>query len=148
MDRIVRAAAVYVFLWLVFRLLGRRALSQVSTFDFILFLIISETLQQAMVGDDHSLTGSVLMIVTFVVIDVALSFVKRAHPLADKLLDGLPCVLVEDGVVLPERLRKTRMTKGDILVAARQSQGLVRIEQIKYAILEQSGSISIIPFEP
>jgi uncharacterized membrane protein YcaP (DUF421 family) len=145
MDAILRGAAIYIFLLLVFRLTGKRALAQITTFDFVLLLIISETTQQALVGKDYSLTGAALLIMTLVVLDLALSLVKQRSHWFQRLTEGAPLVILENGKPLKERMSKLRIDEGDILQAARESQGLERLEQIKYAVLERSGGITVIP---
>ncbi len=145
MSSILRALSIYVFLLVVFRLMGKRSLAQITTFDFVLLLIIGEATQQALLGDDFSVTNAFLVILTLVTAEIGLSLVKRRSPHMDKLLDGVPLVLVEDGHVIRERLEKCRVDIGDILDAARKLQGLERMDQIKYAVLERSGGITIIP---
>ena len=148
MDPVVRAAVTYFVVWLIFRISGKRSLSQVSTFDFVLLLIISETTQAALVDDDNSVTNSVLLIATFFGIELVLSFVKQWMPRADQILDSSPLLLVADGRLLQEPLAKERVSKEDILEAARHWRGLERLDQIKYAVLELNGEISIIPRDP
>lgn len=145
MDAVLRAAAVYVFVLVVMRIAGRRTLSQMTPFDFVLLLIIGEATQQALLGDDFSMTNAFIVIATLVTADIGLSLVKGGVPFVGKILDGVPTLLVENGVPLRQRMRKARVDEYDILQAARQSQGLERMEQIKYAVLEISGSISIVP---
>lgn len=145
MDSVLRAASIYLILMILFRIMGTRALAQITTFDFILLLIISETTQQAMVGQDFSLTNAVLAIVTLVMLDLGLSLLKSKFPNLEKWLEGLPLVIVENGVPLKERMQRARVDESDVLAAARETQGLERMEQIKYAVLERSGGISIIP---
>lgn len=145
MDSVIRAASVYLILMILFRIMGTRALAQITTFDFILLLIISETTQQAMVGQDFSLTNAFLAIVTLVMLDLGLSLLKNKFPNLEKWLEGLPLVIVENGVPLKDRMERARVDESDVLAAARETQGLERMEQIKYAVLERSGGISIIP---
>jgi uncharacterized membrane protein YcaP (DUF421 family) len=145
MDLVLRSAAVYLFLLLLVRLTGQRTLSELSTFDFILLLIVSEAVQNALVDDDHSLVSGMIVVLTLVLLDLALSMAKRRWGRAEELAEGAPVVLVEHGKVLQDRLRKTLVTEDDILQSARVSQGLERMEQIKYAVLETSGGISVIP---
>jgi len=121
-------------------------LAEITTFDFILLLIVSETTQNALSGTDYSITNSLLPIVTLVGIDVGLSLVKQYWPTVDKIIDGVPLIL-EDGRPHAERMAKSRVDEADILAAARRSQGLERLDQIKYAVLERDGGISIIPAE-
>ena len=145
MDAVLRGLTVYVFLLVIFRVSGRRTLSQVTTFDFVLLLIIAETTQQALLGDDYSITNAVLLIVTLMGIDILLSVLKQVSPSADKLLEGVPVVIVEHGEPLLERMNKSRVDIDDVLSAARELQGLERMDQIKYAVLERNGGITIIP---
>src|SRR5690606_6181492 len=126
------------------RISGQRSLGQVTTFDFVLLLIIAETTQQALLGDDYSLTSAFLLIVVLLSIDIALSLLKRHSPGIDRLLEGLPLVIVEDGKPLRERMTRARVDDEDILSAARTLQGLERMEDIKYAVLARNGGISII----
>jgi uncharacterized membrane protein YcaP (DUF421 family) len=147
MDAVFRGAAMYFFLLLIFRLSGKRTMAQATTFDLILLLIISEATQQAMLGEDFSVTNGFLLILTLVTLDIGLSLWKRRSPRADKIMDGLPLVLVKDGQPLEERMSKSRVDEQEILQAARELQGIERMEQIKYAVLEQGGAISIVPRE-
>ncbi len=145
MESVLRAIAVYVFLLLVFRIAGKRSLAETTTFDLVLLLIFSEALQQAMLDDDNSLTNGFLVIVTLIGIDILLSVLKQRSPGLDRWLDDVPLVVVEDGKPLKDRMAKARIDESDVLTAARLLQGLERMDQIKYAVLERSGGISIIP---
>jgi uncharacterized membrane protein YcaP (DUF421 family) len=145
MEAIVRAAAIYLLLLILFRLAGKRSISQITTFDFVLLLIISEATQQAMITNDFSITNALLVIITLIGIDIGMSLLKQRSERIEKLVDGIPLVIVEDGKVLKDRMKRARVDEDDILTAARELQGLERMEQIKYAVLERSGGISIIP---
>ncbi|HZM33932.1 MAG TPA: YetF domain-containing protein [Burkholderiales bacterium] len=145
MDMVLRALAVYLFLLVVLRLSGKRALSQVTTFDFVLLLIVAEATQQALLGEDFSVTNAVVVIVTLVFIDIALSMIKQRRPRVAQVLEDVPLVLVEEGRPLRERMDKVQVDDADILSAARELQGLERMEQIKYAVLERHGGITIVP---
>ncbi|HEY9809831.1 MAG TPA: YetF domain-containing protein [Halomicronema sp.] len=145
MYSILKAIIIYFFLLITFRLGGKRSLAQITTFDFVLVIIISETIQNAMVGEDYSLTNAFLLIITMVAIDVSISIIKERWPFIEKLVDGVPLIILEDGRPLKERMKKARVGEDDIMQAARELQGLERMEQIKYAVLERSGSITIIP---
>ncbi|EIU3402562.1 DUF421 domain-containing protein [Pseudomonas aeruginosa] len=144
MDSILRAAALYLVLLVLFRIAGRRSLTDITTFDLLL-MIIGEATQQALLGDDFSLVNAVLVIITLIVIDVGLSLLKLRHPKLDTLIEGSPTLIVEYGRPLHARLAEARLREEDILLAARETQGLERMEQIRFAILEKNGKISIIP---
>ncbi len=145
MDSVLRATAIYIFLLLIFRIAGRRTLAQMTNFDLLLLLLTGEATQQGLLGNDYSLTNAFLVILTLIGLDVGLSLWKQRSPQLDKLVDGVPMVIVEDGRPLKDRMDKARVDESDILTAARVLQGLERMEQIKYAVLERSGGISIIP---
>jgi uncharacterized membrane protein YcaP (DUF421 family) len=145
MDAIIRGFVMYFILLILFRIAGRRTLGQMTNFDFVLLLIISEATQNAMIGDDYSVTNGVLVILTLVGIDIALSLLKQRFPVAERHLEGLPLVLVEQGRPLKELRYRARVDEQDILSSAREKHGLERMDQIKYAVLETNGGISIIP---
>ena len=145
MDSILRGAVVYVVLLILFRISGKRSLAQITTFDFVLLLIIAEAIQQAMIDADDSMTNAFLIVVTLLGLDISLSLLKGHSQLLEKLVDDVPLVIVEDGRPLKDRMDKARVDESDILQSARELQGLERMDQIKYAVLERSGGISIVP---
>ncbi|MBN2977422.1 hypothetical protein BFW88_10640 [Pseudomonas fluorescens] len=147
MDSVLRAAAIYLMLLVLFKIAGRRSLAELTTFDLVLLMVIGEATQQALLGEDFSLTNAILVIVTLIAIDIGFSLVKQRSRWFARLLDGGPTIVVEHGRVLVERLKQARLDESDILEAARSAQGIVEIEQIKFAILERNGKISVIPFE-
>jgi uncharacterized membrane protein YcaP (DUF421 family) len=145
MESVLRGAAVYFFLLVVLRLVGRRALSEITTFDFVLVLIIGEATQQALLGEDFSATNAFLVILTLVVIDLLMTVLQERFPAFERAVTGVPVIVVVDGRPLRELMRKARIDDKDVMEAARQSHGLDRMEQIKYAVLERHGGISIVP---
>jgi uncharacterized membrane protein YcaP (DUF421 family) len=145
MDAVFRAAAIYFFLLVIFRIAGARTLAQMTTFDFVLLLIVAEATQQGLIGDDFSLTQAMLIIITLIGIDIGLSLLKEKLPWLDKWMEGTPLIIVQDGKPLQERLKGARVDESDVLAAARELQGLERMDQIKFAVLERTGEISIIP---
>jgi uncharacterized membrane protein YcaP (DUF421 family) len=147
MESVIRGAAVYLILLVIMRLSGRRTLAQMTPFDFILLLIIAETTQQALLGDDFSITNAVVLIVTLIGIDIGLSYIKRWSPVMAKLLEGVPTVLIRNGKVDQHALERARVEMSDIMVSARQNQGLENADQVKHAVLETDSGISVIPKE-
>ncbi len=145
MDAIVRGLVVYLFLMILFRIAGRRTLGSITNFDFVLLLIISEATQNAMIGNDYSVTNGFLVILTLVGLDIVLSYMKQRFPAMERYLDGLPLILVDQGRPLKDLMYRVRVDEQDILAAAREKHGLERMDQIKYAILETNGMISIVP---
>ena len=145
MESVIRGAAIYLILLLVMRLSGRRTLSEATAFDFVLLLIIAETTQQALLGDDFSITNAVVLFVTLIVIDIGLSELKLWSPRANKLLQGVPTVIVRNGRVDRHALSRSRMTEDDIRTAARQKQGLANLDEVEHAVLETDSGISVVP---
>lgn len=145
MDAVLRALAVYLFLLVVFRIAGRRTMMELTSFDLVLLLILSEATQNAMIGEDFSVTNACLVILTLVGVDILFSHFKHRSSLLERWLDGVPMIIVENGRPLKELMDKARIDEDDVMTSARASHGLERMEQIKYAVLECSGGISIIP---
>jgi uncharacterized membrane protein YcaP (DUF421 family) len=148
MEAVVRGLSVYFFLLTVFRISGKQTLSQMTSFDLVLLLIISETTQQAMVDNDHSITNGFLLIVTLIGTTIVLAALKQFFPRLEVVLDGQAVIVVDKGQLVHRVMQKSRVDEEDILSAARKQQGLERLDQIKYAILERDGTISIIEKDP
>ena len=147
MDSILRALAVYAFLLVVFRITGKRSLAQITTFDAVLLLIVSEAVQQALIDGDESMTNAFLLVITLLGADIVMSVVTLRSGRVDKLLNDVPLLLIEDGTVHDDRLKKSRVSLDDILEHARELRGLERVDQIKYAVLERNGGVTIVPKE-
>jgi uncharacterized membrane protein YcaP (DUF421 family) len=145
---VARAAAVYAFLLVVFRVAGHRSMAQVTTFDLILVLIIGDATQQALVGDDYRISTGLVVVSTLVVIDIALGRAKQHWPAVDAVLDGLPLPLIVAGSARRNQMAGEGVTMDDVLTAARAHHGLSRMDQVEHAVLEQDGGISIVPAQP
>ena len=145
MESVLRGTAIYLVLLVILRLSGRRTLAQATPFDFVLLLIVAETTQQALLGDDFSVTNAVVLIVTLFTMDIAMSLLKKWSPWLARFMDGTPSVLVAKGVPDWEAMRRARVDLPEILSAARRAHGLRRLDDIDFAVLERSGGISIIP---
>jgi len=148
MDSVLRALAMYLALMVLFKIAGRRSLAELTTFDFVLLMIIGEATQQALLGDDFSLTNAFLVIITLIAIDVGFSLLKQRSRWVSRLIDGEPTIIVENGKLLHRRLRHARLVEADVMEAARSSQGIETIDQIKFAIIERNGKISVIRQDP
>jgi len=147
MNPVIRGIIVYVFLLLILRIMGKRSLSETTTFDLIVLLIISEVTQQAMIGRDESLTGAAILITTLLGMDLLFTLLKRPFKLFEKVVEGTPLIIVDRGKPLKERMNKIKVDESDVMQAARSKQGIEKMEQVKYAVLEKDGTISVIPFE-
>jgi uncharacterized membrane protein YcaP (DUF421 family) len=145
MDSVIKATVVFFVLWAILRVSGRRTLGEMTAFDFVLFLIIGGSTQRAITGQDYSLTNALLLVATFVTLDIGLSIVELKWPASRPILNAMPMILVDNGYLMTQRMRRARITEDNILEAARRLHGLERMEQIKFAILEATGEISIVP---
>jgi uncharacterized membrane protein YcaP (DUF421 family) len=145
MESVLRAAAVYVFVLVVFRISGKRSMSQITTFDFILLLIIGEATQQALLGNDFSIANASVTIATLMTLELGFSKAEGRWPSFGRVVGSLPVILVEDGKLIESAAKQEGVTAAEILEAGREKHGLERMEQVKYAILERHGGISVIP---
>jgi uncharacterized membrane protein YcaP (DUF421 family) len=139
---------IYVLLVVIFRLTGKRSIGEITTFDFLLLLVVSEAVSSALLANDTSVTGAMVAVITLVGLDVMLSVAKNRWRGLDRLLEDVPVVLYQEGRLHQERLRRERIAVDDILESARRGHGLERLDQIERAILERRGFISIIPRTP
>ena len=145
MESVIRPALVYVVVLLLLRLTGKRTLAQITSFDFVLLLIISEATQQALIGEDNSMINAAIVVATLIGLNIVMSLLKQRYKWVDRMLDDIPLVIVVDGKPLKDRMHKARVDEDDVLDAARENCGLERMDQIRHAILERDGQISIIP---
>ena len=144
MDVVIRAAIVYLVLLVILRITGKRSMAQVTIFDFILLLIISEAVSEALVGEDPSLTAAALIVTTLVLLDRVSDYFTWRLPRFKPILESAPVVPVEHGRPLRDTMDRERISDDDILSSARETQGLESMDQIKWAVLETSGTISIV----
>ncbi len=145
MHTVFRSLAVYLFVLVVFRISGKRSLSQITTFDFILLLIIGEATQQALLGNDFSIVNAWVAIATLVALEVMFSRMECRWPSFARVVGSLPVVVVENGRLLEDRAKQEGVTLSEVLAAGREHHGLERLEQFKYAILERHGGITVVP---
>ena len=111
----------------------------------MLLLIVAETTQQALLGEDFSITNALLLIVTLFGLDIAFAYVKQHSSMAERLIDGQPTVLISQGEPNWGALKRSRVDLADIMASARENHGLERLDQVRFAVLEVGGNISIVP---
>ncbi|MEO5510803.1 MAG: YetF domain-containing protein, partial [Longimicrobiales bacterium] len=141
---VIRVTILYTFLLLAMRGLGKREFAQLSAQEVILLLLVSETLQQAMVGDDFSMTAGIIASSTLMLCSFATSMLSYRFKKVETALGGTPAVLVADGQLLRRNLDIERVSSDEIFAAMRRV-GIESIEQVKWALLETDGHISVIP---
>lgn len=145
MDLVLRTIVVYLLILMIFRMAGKRVLSKMTTIDFVLILIVGEATQQALLSDDNSIVGAMLVIGTLVSMDMIFARFSKRWDLFDKITNGVPVIIMKNGKPIENRMDGEAIEMDDILEAARRTQGLENLDQVKYAVLEKDGQISIIP---
>ena len=145
METVIRGAVVLILVLVVSSPAGRRPQAQLTTFDIVLVLLVGPTTQQALLGDDFSIVNAVILIITLFSLDILLSYFKEHSPRAERLLDGVPTVLISLGKPDARALKRARVAIEDVLESARAQHGIERLDQIKFAVLEVGGDISIVP---
>jgi uncharacterized membrane protein YcaP (DUF421 family) len=145
MDSVINAVVVYAFLRLVIGLTGRRNLAQLTAFELVLLIVIGGAVQRALVGDDPSLTNAAIIVATLIGLDLLLSLIERRSRGFGRVLRGEPLIVVENGRPLARRMHRAQLSEDDVMMAARLHHGLTTMDEVKYAILETNGEISIVP---
>jgi uncharacterized membrane protein YcaP (DUF421 family) len=143
-DVALRTAIVYAFLVLAFRVAGKREVGQLSILDLVVLLLIADALQNAMVGENTTILGGLLAAATLIVLDRVLkAFTDRSPPLR-KALEGEPRLLVRDGKVMKRALREEGISEDELATAIRQ-HGVEGVDDVRLAVLEIEGTISVVP---
>jgi uncharacterized membrane protein YcaP (DUF421 family) len=143
MDIVARAAAMFVVLYVLLRMMGKRELGQLTPFELVVMVVLGDLIQQGVTHNDFSLTGAILAISTFAFLAMAMSWLTYLSPRAEKLLDGEPRVVIRNGELLKENLRRDRMTQSEVESEMRLA-GIASMDQVAWAILEPQGKISFI----
>ena len=143
MDLVLRAIFMFVFIYAVTRLIGRRELSSLEPVDLILLIVLGDAIQQGLTQDDYSVTGAVLVIGTLALLQVFTSILSFKLPRLRPVLEGEPIIVVEDGEPIARNLRRERLTVEEIAAQARLQQ-IESLSEIKWAVLETSGQLSFI----
>lgn len=145
MDTVVRVTVIYATLMLCFRIIGKRELSQMSSFELVTLMLIPEIVSQAIQGDDYSLTSALIGVTTLFTLVVGTSLLTHLSRRVAEFTDGKPTVLAYDGRLIKHALDIERIQPEEIHSAMHQA-GLELLDQVKWAILEPDGKISIIPY--
>jgi uncharacterized membrane protein YcaP (DUF421 family) len=147
MDSVLAALGTYFGLLLLFRITGERTLGKLSSFDFVVLMLIGRATTGVVVGNDFSVTNALLVIATLAALQVAMNSWKRRSTTVCRVANGVPVLLVANGELLQDALRAEHVDRREVLQAAREKEGLERLDQIKYAVLETTGDITIIKQE-
>lgn len=139
----LRTAIVYLFLVVILRLTGRREVGQMSILDLVVILIIANGVQNAMVGGNVTLAGGLISATTLVILDRLLNMVIRRNSTLARVLEGEPVLLVSGGRILPSALGRASIDRAE-LDAALRAHGVSTVDDVRLAVLETDGSISVI----
>jgi uncharacterized membrane protein YcaP (DUF421 family) len=143
MDLVFRATVVFFFIFLITRIAGRRELSSLEPFDVILLVVLGDLVQQGITQSDESVTGTLIVISTISLLSVGVGWISFRSGRVRLITEGEPIILVQDGNVIERNLRRERLTRGDVEEEARRQQ-IDSLSDIRWAILEREGSISMI----
>lgn len=146
-EKILRTIAVYAFVLVGLRVLGKRELGQLNPVDFIVLLLLSNAVQNAIIGDDTSLSGGLLGGTILFMLDAGLVWITYRSPWLRRLIEGRPEEIIRDGKVLRSALRRNSITWEDLESAARK-EGITHFEELACAYLELNGTITFTRREP
>jgi uncharacterized membrane protein YcaP (DUF421 family) len=142
-DLVLRAIAIFCFLFIVTRVIGKRELSTLQPFDLMLLIVLGDALQQGLTQDDYSVTGAFLIVGTFATLQVAVSWIGYRFPRTRPLLEGEPIIVLQDGKPIEQNLKRERLTIDDLTEGARK-QGIAHLSELHYAVLENDGTLSFL----
>lgn len=141
LEKVIRPIIVYAFLVVGLRLAGKRELAQLNAFDLIVLLTISNTVQNAIIGNDNSVSGGLIGAATLLALNALVVRVVYNHKGLDRLIEGEPVALIENGRIIEERMKSELVTHEELEIAAHK-QGFARLDQVERAVLEAGGVIS------
>lgn len=144
METVIRIVIIYFVILVGLRFLGKRELSQMTPLELVTLMLIPEIVSQSMIGEDFSVTNGIIGITTIFSLVFLMSLLKQKSTFFDRLIEGTSTLLIERGKLIEENLNKERITAGEVFTEMHKS-GLERLKQVKWAILETDGKISIIP---
>ena len=147
LEKILRPVIVYVFLIIGLRLSGKRELAQLNPFDLIVLLTLSNTVQNAIIGDDNTVIGGLIGATSLLAVNYLVVRFLYDHRKIDQLVEGSPDVLIEDGKVYEHKLKKELITKEELAAAARR-QGFDSLSDVRQCVLEPGGTLSFTARKP
>ncbi|NLG22486.1 MAG: DUF421 domain-containing protein [Actinomycetales bacterium] len=141
MDIVIRAAIIFVLLWVITRLAGRSTLGELSSFELILFITMGDLISEGVVPQDYSATAGILAVGTMAVLTISMAWVNSHWRPAARVTHGVPVIVAKDGELLTDVMRRERLGLDDLLAAAR-GQGIELVGDIRLAVLEANGQLS------
>jgi len=147
LEKILRPVIIYLVLIVGLRLAGKRELAQLNPFDLVVLLTISNTVQNAIIGDDNSVTGGIIGAATLLVVNYVVVRFLFGHRGLDELVEGSPDLLIEGGRIRRERLQGEVITLAELETAAHR-QGFTSLDEVERAVIEPGGGIAFVRKEP
>jgi uncharacterized membrane protein YcaP (DUF421 family) len=141
-ELVLRAVIVYVFLFVLLRVLGKRHVGELAAFDLVVLLILSEGVQNALVSDDKSVTAAIITTSTLIGLSALAGYAAWKNKKVERLLEGAPRILVRNGHVCHDVLAGEQITRAELIEALRR-EGCTALSKVRYAVLEVDGSITI-----
>ncbi|HEY4320298.1 MAG TPA: YetF domain-containing protein [Gemmatimonadales bacterium] len=143
-ELVVRCVVVYLFMLVILRVTGKRQVGQLAPFDLVLLLVLSNAVQNSMNAGDNSLIGGLIAASTLIAINYAVAMLTFRNKRLEALVEGRPQVLVHNGRLYADTMNQARLTQHELNAALRQA-GCLGLEDVHCAMLENNGSISVIP---
>ncbi len=147
LEKMLRPLVVYLFLLIGLRMAGKRELAQLNAMDLIVLLTLSNTVQNAIIGPDNSISGGLIGATALLVVNYAVVRFLFTHPKFDQMVEGKATILIEDGKMRRDNMRRELITKPELDSAAHK-QGIGKLKLVERAVLEPSGVISFVAREP
>jgi uncharacterized membrane protein YcaP (DUF421 family) len=145
-DLVIRSTAIYLAVLLALRLFGKREVGQFTLIDLVLILLLANAVQPAMTGPDTSLTGGLVIIATLIVVNRAIALARAKLPFVRRLVESSPTPLARDGKWISGALEREELSADDVMMALRE-HGLTNVSEVKMAVLEGDGMISVVPLD-
>jgi uncharacterized membrane protein YcaP (DUF421 family) len=146
-DLVIRSTGIYLAVLIALRLFGKREVGQFTLIDLVLILLLANAVQPAMTGPDTSLTGGLVIIATLIVVNRAIALARAKLPFVERLVGSSPTPLARDGKWIPGALEREELSPDDVMMALRE-HGLSKVSEVKLAVLEGDGMISVVPLDP
>jgi uncharacterized membrane protein YcaP (DUF421 family) len=146
-EKVLRSVGVYLFLLVAFRVAGKRLLGQLTAFDLVVLLVISNVLQNAAIGSDNSLGGGLIGASVIIALNWLVAWLTFRHKRLERIVENVPTVLIKHGQVLRSNLDREHMSMPELRAALRK-EGITTMSEVRYAILEEDGHVSVIPRRP
>ena len=143
MDIVLRASAIFILLFVLLRLFGKRQLGQMTPFEFVALIVVGDFVQQAITHNDFSITAGILAVTTFGFWSLVLGWVSYRSDTMRRLLEGQPRILIQDGKLLETVLQRDKITQAEVLSEMRLA-GIAQLDDVQWGILEPNGKISFL----